>query len=69
MNHMMKHPYQDDDDDDDPERMAPISHSLASLLRLLEISGAKEPSALEMLVKGMGVKAEAVSKCVGSRFE
>lgn len=30
--------------------------------RLLEISGAKEPSALEALVKAMGVKPEAVNR-------
>ena len=30
--------------------------------RLLEITGAKEPSALERLVKGVGVKPEAVSR-------
>lgn len=32
------------------------------LFRMLEITGAKEPSALEKLVKGMGVRQELVSK-------
>ena len=31
--------------------------------RLLEITGAKEPSALESLVKGLGIKLESVSRC------
>jgi len=45
-----------------PESDFSTSSKSHAPLRLLEITGAKEPSALESLVKGVGVKLESVSR-------